>query len=62
MVDIGDVHVVGGRRHIFILPASENVQSDNFDLGVTMLVSLGSNVNDLAGTALDDNMTVLMQR
>ena len=60
--DIGNVHVVGGRRHIFVLPVGEDVEGDNVGLGVTMLSSLGGgHFNDLAGTPLDDNVTVLAQ-
>lgn len=53
---------MGGRRHIFVLPASENVEGDNVGLGVTVLASLGrGHVNYLARTSLDDNVTVLAQ-
>ena len=42
------------------LLSSENVNSDQVDLGVTVLASLGSgHINDLAGTTLDDNVAVL---
>ena len=58
--DVGDVHVVGGRAKLFKLLASENVNRDQVDLGVTVLASLGGrHVDNLAGTALDDNETVL---
>lgn len=61
-VDVGDVHVVGGGRQIFVLLGGEDVQSDQVDLGVTVLASLGGgHVDDLAGTSLDDNVTVLPQ-
>lgn len=54
---------MGGRRHVFVLPASEDVEGDNVGLGVTMLSSLGSShFNDLARTPLDDNVTVFAQR
>lgn len=60
--DVGDVHVVGGRRQIFQLLASEDINGDNVDLGVTVLASLGGgHFDNLAGTALDDNVTVLSQ-
>ena len=60
--DIGNVHVVGGRRHIFVLLASEDVEGGDVGLGVTVLSSLGSgHFNDLTRTALDDNVTVLAQ-
>lgn len=61
--DVGNVHVVGGRRQIFKLLASEDVESDHVDLGVTVLASLGGgHFNDLAGTVLNDNVAVLTQR
>ena len=61
-VDIGDVHVVGRGRQIFELLASENIDGNNVDLGVTVLASLGGrHFNDLARTTLDDNVTVLPQ-
>ena len=53
---------MGGGGQIFELLASEDVQSDDVDLGVTVLSGLGGrHVDDLAGTALDDNVTVLAQ-
>lgn len=60
--DVGDVHVVGGRAKIFVLLLGEDVEGDEVDLGVTVLTSLGGrHIDDLAGTALDDNVTVLAQ-
>lgn len=60
--DLGDVHVVGGGRQIFELLASEDVEGDQVDLGVTVLASLGGgHFDNLAGTVLDDNVTVLTQ-
>lgn len=60
--DVGYVHVVGGRRQIFVLLASEDVESDDVNLGVTVLASLGGrHVNDLARTVLDNDVTVLAQ-
>lgn len=60
--DVGDVHVVGGGRQIFELLASEDVDGNQVDLGVTVLSSLGGgHVDDLAGTTLDHNVTVLTQ-
>lgn len=54
---------MGGRRHLFVLPASEDVEGDNVGLGVTVLSSLRrTHFNDLARTPLDDNETVLAQR
>jgi hypothetical protein len=60
--DVGDVHVVGGRAQFFKLLASEDVDGDKVDLGVTVLTGLGGgHVDDLAGAALDDDETVLPQ-
>lgn len=60
--DVGDIHVVGGRAEIFVLLLGEDVEGDKVDLGVTVLASLGGgHIDDLAGTALDDNVTVLAQ-
>jgi hypothetical protein len=60
--DVGDIHVVGGRAEIFVLLLGEDVEGDEVDLSVTVLTSLGGrHIDDLAGTALDDNVTVLAQ-
>ena len=60
--DVGDVHVVGGRAKIFVLLAGEDVEGDEMDLGVTVLAGLGGgHVDNLAGTALDHDETVLSQ-
>lgn len=60
--DIGNLHVVGGWRQIFHLLASENVQSDQVNLRVTVLASLGGgHVDDLARATFDDNEAVLSQ-
>lgn len=60
--DVGDVHVVGGGGQILQLLASEDINGDDVDLGVTVLASLGGrHVDDLARAALDDNVTVLPQ-
>ena len=53
---------MGGRREIFQLLASEDIQGDDVNLGVTVLAGLGGgHFDDLAGAALDDNVTVLPQ-
>lgn len=53
---------MGGGREIFQLLAGEDIESDDVNLGVTVLASLGGrHINDLAGTTLDDNVTVLSQ-
>ena len=60
--DVGDIHVVGGGAQIFELLAGEDVDGNQMDLGVTVLASLGGrHVDDLAGTALDDDEAVLPQ-
>lgn len=60
--DVGDVHVVGGGGEILELLASEDVNSNEMDLGVTVLASLGGgHVDDLAGAVLDHDETVLAQ-
>jgi hypothetical protein len=53
---------VGGGAKIFKLLASEDVEGDQVDLGVTVLASLrGRHVDNLAGTVLDADKTVLPQ-
>ena len=39
-LDVGDVHIVGGGTKIFKLLASEDVNCNEMDLGVTMLAGL----------------------
>lgn len=59
---VGHIHVVRRGRDVFVLTAREDVDSDEVDLGVTVLTGLrGRHVDDLAGTALDHDMTVLTQ-
>lgn len=54
---------MGGRAKLLKLLASEDVNGDQVDLGVAVLASLGGrHVDDLAGTALDDNEAVLPKR
>jgi hypothetical protein len=60
--NIGNIHVVGGGGDIFVLLTSEDVNTDQVDLGVTVLASLGgAHVDDLAGTARDDDESVLAE-
>jgi hypothetical protein len=60
--DVGNVHVVSRRRQILVLLAVEDVGSNEMDLGMTVLSSLGGrHVDNLAGAALDDDETVLTQ-
>ena len=59
---LGNVHVVGRRREILQLLASEDVDGDQVNLSVTVFARLGGrHVDDLAGTALDDDEPVLSQ-
>lgn len=60
--DVGNVHVVGRGRQIFVLLVGEDVEGNKMDLGVTVLASLGGgHVDNLAGAALDDDEAVLAQ-
>ena len=60
--DVGDIHVVSGRAQLFQLLASEDVNGDQVDLGVTVLARLGGgHLDDLAGAVLDDHEAVLPQ-
>ena len=60
--DVGDIHVVGGGGDIFQFLPGEDIDGDQVDLGVTVLASLGGgHVNDLARTALDDDVSVFAQ-
>lgn len=53
---------MSGRRQIFELLASEDINGNNVDLGVTVLSSLGGrHFDDLAWATLDDNVTTLPQ-
>ena len=61
-VDIGDIHVVGGRAQFFQLLAGEDVNGNKMDLGVTVLSSLGGrHIDDLAGAVFDHNETILTE-
>lgn len=53
---------MGGGAKIFELLASEDVNGNEMDLGVTVLAGLrGTHLNDLAGARLDDDKTVLTE-
>jgi hypothetical protein len=53
---------VGGRAKIFELLPSKDINSNQMDLGVTVLAGLGSrHVDDLARATLDHDMAVLAQ-
>lgn len=60
--DVGNIHVVGRRREIFVLLASEDISGDKMNLGVTVFAGLGCrHVDNLAGATFDDNVAVLAQ-
>lgn len=53
---------MGGGAEIFEFLAGEDVDGDEMDLGVAVLAGLGGgHVDDLAGTVLDADKTVLSQ-
>lgn len=53
---------MGGGAEILELLASEDVDSDQVDLGVTVLAGLGGrHVDDLAGTVLDHDVATLAE-
>lgn len=53
---------MGGGAEILELLASEDIDGDKMDLGVTVLAGLGGrHVDDLAGTVLDHDMATLAQ-
>lgn len=53
---------MGGGAEIFELLLGEEIESDKMDLGVAVLASLGGrHVDNLAGAALDDNVSTLAQ-
>jgi hypothetical protein len=60
--DIWDIHVVGGGAKFFEFLAGEDIDSDEMDLCVTVLASLGGwHVNNLARAVLDHDETVLAE-
>lgn len=53
---------MGRGGEILELLAGEDIDGDQVNLGVTVLAGLGGrHVNNLAGTALDDNVSVLAE-
>jgi len=61
--DIGDVHIVGRWAKIFELLASEDIDGNEMNLGVTMLARLrGAHFDNLAGARLDHDEAVLAER
>lgn len=60
--DIGDLHVVGRGRDVFVLLAGEDVDTNEIDLGRAVLAGLGgAHVDDLAGTAADQDEAILAE-
>ena len=60
--DVGNIHVVGGGAQFLELFTGEDIKSDQMDLGVAVLSSLGSgHIDDFAGAVLDHHESVLAQ-
>jgi len=60
--NIGDIHVMGRGAELFEFLASEYVDGNKMDFGMTVLASLrGRHVDDLAGAVLDHNEAILSQ-
>ncbi len=58
--DIGNAHVVGRGGDFFVLLTSEDIDTDEIDLGAAVLTSLrGAHVDDLAGTVVHKDETIL---
>jgi len=58
--DVGDIHIMGRRGDIFELLAGKDIDGDEVNFCVTVLARLGGgHVNDLAGPALDHDVSVL---
>lgn len=61
--DVWDVHVVGGRAKIFKLFASEDIDGDKMDFGMSVLAGLGgAHLDNFAGAVLDTDKTILTER
>jgi len=59
-LDVWHLHVVCGWTDIFEFLAGENVKGNHVDFGVTVLAGLGGgHLDNLAGTALDHDESVL---
>jgi len=59
-LDVWHFHVVCGWTDVFEFLAGENVEGDHVDFGVTVLAGLGGgHLDNLAGTALDHDESVL---
>lgn len=61
--DVGDIHIVRGWAKIFKLLASEDVNGDEMDFGVTVLSGLGgTHLNDLTRARFDNHEAVFAER
>jgi len=59
-LDNRNLHVVSGGAEILVLLASEDIKTNDVDLRVTVLASLGGgHINDLAGETLENDKAVL---
>jgi len=62
-VYIRDIHIMGRWAKIFELFASKDIDSNKMNFGMSVFAGLRStHFNNLAGTALDDDKTVLTKR
>jgi len=60
--DVRDFHVVGGRAHIFVLLAGEDIDTSDVGLGVAVLSGLGNgDLHDLARESLQQAVAALLQ-
>jgi len=61
-LDNRNLHVVGGGAEILVLLASEDIKTDDVDLRMTVLASLGGgHIDNLAGEALQNDKAVLAE-
>ena len=62
-LDVGNVHIVGGGAKIFKLLASEDINCDKVNLGVTVLAGLRSaHFDDFARALLDNDESIFAER
>jgi len=60
--DVGHLHVVGGWADVLVFLGGEDIDTNQVNLGVTVLAGLGcGHLYNLAGTSLDDDEAVLPQ-
>lgn len=61
-LDGGNIHVVGGRAHIFMLLVGKDVDANQVNLGMSVLAGLGGgHLHNFAGMSLQHNIPVLTQ-